>query len=197
MSEVVSDLSVSLDGVAAGRDQSREHPFGAEVGERLHTWMFDHAPDSREEIGAISRVGAYVMGRHMFGPDRGPWDLDWQGWWGAEPPFHAAVFVLGHRPRADVELAGGTTFTFVTDGPVAALERARAAAGSADVAVAGGPSTVNAFLGLGLIDELRLHVVPITIGDGIRIFDGVPGLSLVPAASRTTPHVTHLTWRRG
>jgi len=193
---VTADLAVSLDGVAAGHDQSREHPFGVHVGERLHAaWMFEHPEDNQAEIDAIVDAGAFIMGRHMFGPDRGEWDLDWQGWWGPEPPYHGPVFVLGHRPRPDLVMEGGTTFSFVTDGPTAALERARAAAGDANVSIAGGPTTTNAFLALGLIDVLRLHVVPFTLGEGIRVFDGVPGLNLTPTSSRTTPHVTHLTWR--
>ncbi len=193
---VTADLAVSLDGVAAGRDQSREHPFGVHVGERLHAaWMFEHPEDSQAEIDAIVDAGAFIMGRNMFGPDRGEWDLDWQGWWGPEPPYHGPVFVLAHRPRPDLVMEGGTTFSFVTDGPTAALERARTAAEDANVSIAGGPTTTNAFLALDLIDELRLHVVPLTLGEGIRIFDGVPGLNLTPTSSRTTPHVTHLIWR--
>ena len=193
---VTADLAVSLDGVAAGHDQTRENPFGAHVGHRLdETWMFANSEDSRAEIDAIVDAGAYIMGRHMFGPDRGDWDLDWEGWWGDDPPYQAPVFVLAHRPRPDLVMEGGTTFHFVTDGPAAALERARSAAGTRNVSIAGGPSTTNAFLALGLIDELRLHVVPITLGEGIRVFDGVPDLQLVPTSSRTTPHVTHVTWR--
>ena len=195
MQLVTADLAVSLDGVAAGRDQTLEHPFGAHVGERTTTWMFEHPEESREEIDAIVDAGAFIMGRHMFGADRGEWDLDWQGWWGPEPPYHGPVFVLAHRPRPDLVMEGGTTFSFVTDGPEAALERARAAAGDANVSIAGGPTTTNAFLALGLIDELRLHVVPITLGEGLRVFDGVPDLRLTPVSSRTTPYVTHVTWR--
>ena len=157
--------------------------------------MFEHPEDSQAEIDGILAAGAFIMGRHMFGPDRGEWDWDWQGWWGAEPPYHGPVFVLAHRPRPDLVMEGGTTFSFVTDGPEAALERARTAAGDANVSIAGGPTTTNAFLSLGLIDELRLHVVPITVGEGIRIFDGVPDLQLKPTSSRTTPHVTHVAWR--
>ena len=196
MSLVTADMSVSLDLVAAGRDQSREHPFGPVIGERLHPWMFEHGDDNRDEVAAILRARAYIMGRHMFGPDRGEWDLAWQGWWGPEPPYHAPVFVLGSRPREALPMAGGTTFHFVTDGIEAALERARDAAGDGDVSLAGGPTTLNACLAAGLVDELRLHVVPFTVGDGLRVFDGVDDLALVPVSSRTTPHVTHLTYRR-
>jgi len=201
MTRVTADMSVSLDLVGAGHDQSAEHPFGPGVGERLHTWMltwmFEHADDHREEIAGITAAGAYVMGRHMFGPDRGEWDLSWSGWWGPEPPYHAPVFVLGHREREPLEMAAGTTFHFVTGGIEAAVERAKATAGGADVAIAGGPSTLNAALAAGVVDELRLHVVPFTLGDGLRVFDGVPDVALVPVAARATRHVTHLTWRRG
>lgn len=196
MSLVTADMSVSLDLVAAGRDQSREHPFGPVIGERLHPWMFEHGDDNRDEVAGILRARAYIMGRHMFGPDRGEWDLAWQGWWGPEPPYHAPVFVLGSRPREALPMAGGTTFHFVTDGIEAALERARDAAGDGDVSIAGGPTTLNASLAAGLVDELRLHVVPFTVGDGLRVFDGVDDLAMVPVSSRTTPYVTHLTYRR-
>ena len=200
MGLVTADISVSLDLVAAGRDQSLEHPFGPGVGERLHTWtsewMFEHGDDSPDEVAAILHARAYVMGRHMFGPDRGEWDLTWQGWWGPEPPYRAPVFVLCSRPRESLTMAGGTTFHFVTEGADVALERAREAAGDGDVSIAGGPSTLNDYLAAGRVDELRLHIVPFTLGDGLRVFDGVEDLAMVPASSRTTPHVTHLTYRR-
>ncbi|AKU14888.1 dihydrofolate reductase family protein [Luteipulveratus mongoliensis] len=193
---LVADLSVSLDGVAAGHDQSREHPFGPKVGERLHTWMFEHAEDNADEVAAITDAGAHIMGRNMFGPDRGDWDLSWKGWWGDDPPYHSLVFVLGHRPREPLEMEGGTTYIFVTDGIESALEQARAAAGDRDVAITGGATTVNEYLAAGLLDELRLHIAPFTIGEGVRVFGDVPDVRLVPVASRTTPHVTHVTWGR-
>lgn len=195
MSIVTADMAVSLDLVGSGRDQSLEHPFGPHIGERLHTWMFEH-DETADEVAAIVDAGAFVMGRNMFGPDRGEWDLDWTGWWGPEPPYHGPVFVVAHREREPVEMAGGTTFHFVTEGVEAAVARAREAAGGRNVSIAGGVSTLNAALAAGLVDELRLHVVPFTIGDGLRVFDGVPDLALEPVASRTTPWVTHLTWRR-
>jgi dihydrofolate reductase len=136
------------------------------------------------------------MGRHMFGPDRGEWDLEWTGWWGPEPPYRAPVFVLCTRPRESVTMEGGTTFHFVTDGPDAALARAREAAGDRNVSIAGGVGTLNAYLAAGAVDELRLHVVPFTVGEGLRVFDEVPDLAMVPVSSRTTPHVNHLTFRR-
>lgn len=196
MGHVTADMSVSLDLVAAGRDQSLEHPFGPRIGQRMGTWLFEHGDDSPDEVAAILRARAYVMGRHMFGPDRGEWDLAWQGWWGPEPPYRAPVFVLCSRPREPLVMGGGTTFHFVTDGIEAALERARDAAGDDDVSIAGGPGTLNAYLAAGLVDELRLHVVPFTIGEGLRVFDGVADLEMVPVSSRTTPHVTHVTYRR-
>ncbi|MDF8265201.1 dihydrofolate reductase family protein [Luteipulveratus flavus] len=193
---VVADLSVTLDGVAAGHDQSLDHPFGPRIGERLHTWMFEHAADNAAEVEAITAASAYVMGRNTFSPGRGAWDPDWRGWWGDDPPYHAPVFVLTHHERDPLPMDGGTTFTFVTGGLEEALRRAREAAGDGDVAIAGGASTVNACLAAGVLDELRLHVAPITAGDGVRIFEGVPDLQLRPVASRTTPYVTHLTWVR-
>lgn len=158
--------------------------------------MFEHGDENAEEVAAIVDAGAFVMGRNMFGADRGEWDLEWTGWWGPEPPYHGPVFVLGHRPRESVEMEGGTTFHFVTDGLEAAVARAREAAGGRNVSITGGVSTLNAALTAGLVDELRLHVAPITIGEGLRVFDGVPDLRLVPVASRATPHVVHVTWRR-
>jgi dihydrofolate reductase len=195
MGLVTADIAVSLDLVAAGRDQSREHPFGPVVGHRLHTWMFEHGDDSPDEIAAILHARAYIMGRHMFGPDRGDWDLEWQGWWGPEPPYRAPVYVLGSRPREPLTMAGGTTFHFVTGGIGAALEEARDAAGDGDVSIAGGPTTLNAYLAAGLVDELRLHIAPFTVGDGLRVFDGVDDLAMLPVSSRTTPYVSHLTYR--
>jgi len=127
--------------------------------------------------------------------DRGEWDLDWRGWWGDNPPYHRPVFVLAHRERADLPMEGGTTFHFVTDGIHAALERARAAAGERDVAIAGGPATVNQFLAAGLIDELRVHVTPTIIGAGERLFDGVPSAAFEQVSSRGTSIVTHLVYR--
>jgi dihydrofolate reductase len=196
MGIVTADMAVSLDLVGSGHDQSLEHPFGPHVGHRLHTWMFDHGEDSAEEIEAILDAGAFVMGRNMFGPDRGEWDLDWHGWWGPEPPYRGPVFVLGSRPRESVTMDGGTTFHFVTEGPAVAMERAREAAGDRNVSIAGGVSTLNGYLKAGVVDELRLHIVPFTVGDGLRVFDGVPDLRMVPTSSRTTEHVTHLTYRR-
>jgi dihydrofolate reductase len=197
MSKVKANLTITLDGYAAGEEQSAERPFGTLDAGRLHAWMFDHRDENTAEIEAIDDAGAYVMGRNMFGPDRGDWDLDWRGWWGEDPPFHAPVFVLGHRPRKTVEMEGGTTYSFVTDGIEAALEKARDAADGKDVLIHGGPATTNQYLAAGLIDELRLAIVPFVAGAGERLFDrGTAGVELTPVSSRTTPHVTHLVYRR-
>ncbi|MCI0156195.1 dihydrofolate reductase family protein [Leifsonia shinshuensis] len=200
MGIVTADIAVSLDGFAAGPNQSREYPLGENGMERLHTWMFEYADEHVEEIAAITAAGAYVMGRNMFGPVRGDWpaagDLsDWRGWWGEDPPYHAPVFVLTHYPREPLVMAGGTTFEFVTDGIHSAADRARAAAGEADVAIAGGAETLNQALWAGVVDELRLHVVPLTLGAGERVFDRVPPLELELLRSRVTPQVAHLTYR--
>lgn len=129
MPEVTANMMVTLDGYAAGEGQSRERPFGDIDTDRLEAWRSEGAEENAEELAAITTAGAYIMGRNMFGPDRGEWDLDWHGWWGPNPPYHAPTFVLCHRPRPSVEMEGGTVFHFVTDGIEAALERAREAAG--------------------------------------------------------------------
>lgn len=196
MPEVHADMTITLDGYASGRNQSRERPFGDLEPSHLHAWMFDHADEHAEEIARITAAGAYIMGRRMFAGDEGEWDLDWRGWWGPDPPYHAPVFVLCHRPRASLEMEGGTVFHFVTDGIEAALERAREAAGEKDVSIAGGPSVLDQYLAAGLVDELRLHISPFVAGGGERVFANAPGIELTPVGSRVTPHVTHLVLRR-
>jgi dihydrofolate reductase len=195
MSKITCDMAMSVDGFTAGPNQSADLPFGEGVDGRLHRWMFEAPEENAAEIEAIGAAKAYIMGRHMFGPGRGDWDLGWRGWWGEDPPYHAPVFVLTHHPREPLTMEGGTTFTFVTDGIASALEQARAAAGEGDVAIAGGAATVNQFLAAGLIDELRLHVAPVVLGAGERLFDGVGQLTFEPAAVRRTDLVTHLTYR--
>jgi len=195
MTRVRSGITVSVDGFAAGPNQSLARPFGDGPGDRLHRWMFERAGDNRAEIQALTAAGAYVMGRNMFGPGRGRWDLAWKGWWGADPPYHAPVFVLTHHGRAPLRMEGGTTFTFVTGGIERALELAEAAAGGRDVAIAGGPSTINQYLAAGLVDELWLHVAPFTIGAGARLFEGVGPLTLEPVEARGTDLVTHVRYR--
>jgi len=195
MSIVTCDISVSMDGYSAGLDQSLEQPLGDIDETWLHAWMFDGADENQAEVDAIVDAGAFIMGRNMFGPDRGGWDLDWKGWWGDDPPYHGPVFVLAHRDREPVPMEGGTTFHFVTDGIHAALERARAAAGERNVAVAGGASTVNQFLAAGLIDELRVHVTPVVLGAGERLFEGVPRQRFEQVSSRGASTVTHVVYR--
>ncbi|MBW0105812.1 dihydrofolate reductase family protein [Pseudonocardia sp. KRD291] len=193
MSIVTCDMAVSVDGYTAGTDQRMDAPFG-DGAEGLTTWMLDEPQAHAAEIGAITAAGAFVMGRNMFGPGRGGWDLGWTGWWGAEPPYHAPVFVLTHHAREDLPMEGGTTFHFVTGGVDEAVARAREAAGDRDVAIAGGAATVNQCLAAGVVDELRLHVAPVLLGRGERLFEGVPRTGLVPVSVRQTPLVTHLTY---
>jgi dihydrofolate reductase len=157
--------------------------------------MFEAAEENAAEREAITAAGAYIMGRNMFGPGRAEWDESWRGWWGDDPPYHAPVFVLTHHARAPLEMQGGTTFNFVTDGIESALAQAREAAGARDVAIAGGASTVNQYLAAGSIDELRLHVVPLILGAGERLFDGVSRIDLELLDVRRTDLVTHLRYR--
>jgi dihydrofolate reductase len=195
MTKVVCDISISADGFSAGTNQTEEHPFGDADESILHSWMFDTAEENRAEIDAIVNAKAFIMGRNMFGPIRGEWSRDWKGWWGPEPPYHAPVFVLTHYQRDPVVMEGGTTFNFVTDGVEAALEQAKAVPGDANIAIAGGASTVNQYLAAGLLDELRLHITPFTLGAGTRVFDNVPPLKLEQSSSRAATNVTHLTYR--
>ena len=194
MSKVVVDMAASLDGFVAGPNQSADAPFGEGVDNTLHQWMFDAAQENAQELAAITDAGAFVMGRNMFGPGRGEWDLTWQGWWGEEPPYHAPVFVLTHHARPSLPMAGGTTFHFVTGGITEALELARPAAGDRNVGIAGGAATVNQFLAAGLVDELRLHVAPVLLGKGERLFDGVGKTWLTQVEARQTSLVTHLRY---
>lgn len=195
MSIVFSDISVSADGFATGLNQREEAPFGDIDSSWLHNWMFDTYDENKAEVDGIVDSGATVMGRNMFGPVRGEWDREWRGWWGPNPPYHNAVFVLTHYAHDPIEMEGGTTFHFVTDGIEAALERARAEAGERNISVAGGARTVNQFLAAGLIDQLRLHITPAILGAGERIFEGVPPQRLERVSVRVTSLVTHITYR--
>jgi len=206
-------ISISLDGYVAGPDQSVENPLGI-GGMRLHEWVFPlaawRAPHGLEggEVNASSAVveeslvniGATIMGRNMFGGHPGPWSAKdpWNGWWGTNPPFHHRVFVLTHHARPPLELEGGNTFTFVTDGIESALEQARRAAGGRDVALAGGASAGRQYLVAGLVDEMELNLVPTLLGRGERLFentgDDLHGLELVRTVA--TPKVTHLKLAR-
>jgi dihydrofolate reductase len=176
MPDTTCHMSISLDGFVAGPDQSREHPLGKR-GRELHAWhLGDERANEADEtaVGWLMRPrGAYVMGRNMFGPIRGEWEEDWRGWWGPEPPYHAPVFVLTHHAREPIEMEGGTTFHFVTDGFDAAYAQARETAGDDGVDIAGGASTVRQALVAGVVDELTLDIAPVLLGSGERIFDGV------------------------
>ncbi|MFI0447474.1 dihydrofolate reductase family protein [Actinomadura sp. 6N118] len=199
MSRVICDQTISADGYSAGPNQSEKRPFGDDGGDgwgnRLHAWMFDDPEENRTEIDRINAAKAVIMGRNMFGPVRGEWDRQWKGWWGDNPPFHAPVFVLTHYPRNPQPMDGGTTYHFVTDGIESALAQAREAAGDGDVSIHGGAITINEYLAAGLVDELRLHIVPFTLGAGARLFDGVPPLNLEQVESRAASSVTHVTYR--
>jgi dihydrofolate reductase len=198
MSSVTCHISVSLDGFAAGPNQSVENPLG-EGGMRLHEWAFakGSAVDAEVADQVTRGNGAYIMGRNMFGPDRGDWDMSWKGWWGDDPPYHAPVFVLGHHEREPLPMDGGTTFEFVTDGIEAALERARAVAGDANVSIAGGASTVQQYLAAGLIDEINVHISPVILGSGERLFENVGDPVLEPIAVVHSPLATHVKYRVG
>jgi dihydrofolate reductase len=211
MSKLRLNLSMSLDGYVAGPNQSEENPLG-EGGEQLHDWALKLAawrePHGREggEVNASTpvaeavqeNVGATLMGRNMFGGGPGPWgDPSWDGWWGEEPPFHHPVFVLTHHEREPLEMEGGTTFTFVTDGIEFALEQATAAAGGKDVSVGGGAEAARQYLAAGLIDEMWLTIVPVLLGGGSRLLDGLGGseIGLEQAQVVDAPGVAHLEYR--
>ena len=200
MTKIISHIAVSLDGFVAGPDQSEDNPLGV-GGLQLHEWHLpgrEHHPVDVEAAKAILEGnGAYVMGRNMFGPIRGEWSGDWRGWWGEEPPYHAPVFVLTHHAREPLTMGGGTTFEFVTEGFEHALALARDAAGpDANVAIAGGASTVNQALAAGVVDELTLHVAPVTLGAGERLFDGVGDLRLEVVDSISSPLAAHVRYQR-
>ncbi len=186
MGKLTLDISMSLDGFIAGPNQTLEQPLG-EGGQRLHEWAFALAsfrephglPGGQTDVDdevvaeALGNTGATVMGRRMFSGGEGPWEDDpnADAWWGNEPPFHHPVFILTHHAREPVTKQGGTTFTFVTDGIEAALEQAHATAGDKDVAVGGGANVVQQYLRVGLLDELQIHLVPVLLGDGVRLFE--------------------------
>ena len=166
MSRVTCNLSISADGYSAGPNQTEQRPFGDDGGDgwgdKLHAWMFDNPEENRTEIDQMAGSRAYIMGRNMFGPVRGAWDRQWNGWWGDDPPFHAPVFVLTHHPRDPQPMDGGTTYHFVTDGIESALAQAREAAGDGEVSIQGGATTINQYLAAGLVPGGGDRRVPCT-----------------------------------
>jgi dihydrofolate reductase len=208
MSLVTCQISISLDGYVAGPNQSLNDPIG-EGGMRLHQWAFatdawneahgqkagERTADSKVAAEMMQGIGAFIMGRNMFGPGRGEWDESWTGWWGEDPPYHTPVYVLTHHAREPVQMQGGTTFHFVTDGIESALEQARAAAGDLDVSIAGGAGTINQYLAAGLLDQLYLHIVPVVLGGGERLLVGVGDPTLEPVEVVPSPAVTHVKYR--
>jgi len=208
MGKVTCQISISLDGFVAGPNQSLDNPIG-EGGLRLHEWVFataswreqqgqtggENSVDS-EVVGELfQNVGAYIMGRKMFGGGDGSWDTSWKGWWGDDPPYHVPVYVLTHHARDPLPMQGGTTFSFVTSGIGSALEQARSAAGDRDIAIAGGAHTVQQFMAAGMLDELYLHIVPIVLGAGERLLENVGDPRLQPVTVIASPAVTHVKYR--
>lgn len=205
-------FTLSIDGFGAGPDQDLQNPLGI-GGEKLHEWFFPTrvfqtmvggsegatGVDNDFAERGFSGIGAWILGRNMFGPIRGDWpDDSWKGWWGDTPPYHTPVFVLTHHPRAPIEMAGGTTFHFVTGGFRAALERAREAAGGRDVRVGGGTATIRQYLEAGLIDELHVAIAPVLLGRGENLFVGIdlPKLGYRVSEHVTTPAATHVVLSR-
>ena len=204
----VNAFAISLDGFGAGPDQSREDPLG-KGGEDLHRWFYptrtfrrmqghaDGTTGTDEDFAARSMagLGAWIMGRNMFGPIRGPWpDDDWKGWWGDNPPYHVPAFVLTRHPRASIAMAGGTTFHFVTDGIEAALRRAADAAGGRDIRLGGGVATIRQYLEAGLVDEMHVAISPVLLGAGEPLFAGLDAAKLGYRCSShvATPNATHV-----
>lgn len=196
MASTTCHMSISLDGFVAGPDQNRDNPLGV-GGMVVHEWHLGEVTNEADKTaqGWLMRPrGAYVMGRNMFGPVRGDWDEDWRGWWGDEPPYHAPVFVLTHHAHDPIEMEGGTTFHFVTDGFDAAFAQAREAAGDDGVDIAGGASAVRQALTAGVVDELTLDIVPVLLGAGERLFDGVEDLRLEPVEVLHSSAATHIRY---
>ena len=195
MPYITADIAVSADGFATGVNQRLEKPFGDGPVDELHRWMFETPDENAAELAGITDADAFIMGRNMFSPGRGAWDPEWRGWWGEDPPYHKPVFVLTHHEREDLPMQGGTTFHFVTGGVEAALKGAVEAVDGGTIAIAGGATTMNQFLAAGLIEELRLHIAPVIIGAGERLFDGVSGVKLEQLAARSASLATHIDYR--
>lgn len=189
---IVHSFTISLDGYGAGPNQTKETPLG-EGGEELHEWLVGTrffmqmtgraggttGKDNEFAERGMANIGAYILGRNMFGPVRGPWpDDSWRGWWGKNPPYHTPTFVLTHHARPSVEMEGGTVFHFVTEGIHAALDRARSAAGEKDIRLLGGASTIRQYLMAGLVDEMHIAVSPRLLGAGETLFGGLDLLRL-------------------
>lgn len=194
--QVEAHMTLSLDGFGTGPNQTLERPFGDGDGEQLHRWMFEDGENNAAEMAAVTDYGAFIMGRNMFGVGAGPLDPAWTGWWGANPPYHAPVFVLTHHPRATLAMEGGTTFHFITEGAEIALELARQAAGSRNVAIAGGVATLRNYLNAGSIDRLYLQIAPMLLHRGERLWDGLEA-TLEPEAARHTRLATHIRYKAG
>lgn len=195
--KVTSGLTISLDGFGAGLNKTFEKPFGDNFdADLLDSWMFAEPEKQKhtKEIAAILDAGAFIMGSNMFGPQDRRHTAEWKGWWGETPPYHAPVFVLSHQEREPIKMEGGTTFFFVTDGIESALSKAKEAAENRNVKIMGGARTINQYLAAGLIDELWLHIVPVTVGAGSRLFEGVPHLKLEPVEVSGTSVVTHIRY---
>ena len=195
--KVTSGLTITLDGFGAGLNQGFEKPFGDNFdSDLLDRWMFEEPEKHKhkKEIEAILDAGAFIMGNNMFGPQDRRGKPEWKGWWGDNPPYHAPVFVLSHTAREPIEMKGGTTFYFVTDGIESALSKAKEAAGHGNVKIMGGANTINQYLAAGSIDELWLHIVPVTVGAGTRLFEGLPDRKLEPIEISGTSVVTHIRY---
>jgi dihydrofolate reductase len=208
----VESFAVSIDGFGAGLHQSLKDPLGV-GGRRLHEWAFPTRTFQRmfgKEAGTTGvdedfaargfrNIGASILGRNMFGPIRGPWpDEQWKGWWGNDPPYHTPVFVLTHHPRESITMEGGTTFHFVTDGIVGALERAKDAAHGLDVRLGGGVAAVRQYLRAGLVDEMHIAIAPVLLGAGESLLSGIdmPSLGYEVAEHVSSPHATHVLFRK-
>lgn len=195
MSKVKASIAVSLDGYVAGPNQRFEKPMGDIPEHLLHRWMFDEPEKHKAELDSLLDAGAYIMGMNMFMPQDKSEDADWKGWRGDTPPYHAPVFVLANEERDSIPMDGGTTFTFVTEGIQAALTEAKLVAGDKDISIAGGANTINQYLAAGLLDELWLHIVPVVIGSGAKLFDGTEGTNLEPLETSTSSMVTHIRYK--
>jgi dihydrofolate reductase len=199
MSDTTCHMSMSMDGFVAGPNQSMDNPLG-EGGKEVHLWHLGDERANEADAAAVEWLmrprGAYVMGRNMFGPIRGEWDEEWDGWWGPEPPYHAPVFVLTHHAREPIEMEGGTSFHFVTEGFDAAYAQALEVAGDGGVDIAGGASTVRQALEAGVVDELALDIAPVLLGSGERIFDGIESFDFEPVEVQHSPLATHIRYRR-